>query len=106
MPIRGTVLVAFACAAFGGCGRSTSSASVCPNGVIEVGEACDDGNASNRDDCSNICTVINHIAAGANHTCGLLNGQVKCWGNGARGQLGRNDTVSINEPDAMAIVWE
>jgi len=36
---------------------STLPLPVCGNGVIELGEACDDANASNRDSCLNDCTL-------------------------------------------------
>ncbi|MBF0492396.1 MAG: DUF4215 domain-containing protein [Deltaproteobacteria bacterium] len=32
-------------------------ASVCPNGIVETGESCDDGNSKNGDGCSSNCTV-------------------------------------------------
>ncbi len=36
---------------------STGNASVCGNGMIESGEACDDGNTTNGNGCSSTCTV-------------------------------------------------
>ena len=29
----------------------------CGNGVVEAGEACDDGNTENADDCTNSCSI-------------------------------------------------
>jgi alpha-tubulin suppressor-like RCC1 family protein len=41
---------------------------------------------------------ITDIAAGANHTCALLNdGTVKCWGLGASGQLGQGNANSLGD---------
>ena len=38
------------------------------------------------------------ISAGANHACALLdNGQVKCWGSGDHGRLGRGSTNDIGD---------
>jgi alpha-tubulin suppressor-like RCC1 family protein len=43
------------------------------------------------------------VTAGYRHTCALLDdGSVKCWGNGAAGQIGQDDTTYRgNEPDEM-----
>lgn len=44
------------------------------------------------------------IAAGDNHTCALLaNGNVKCWGNNAYGQLG--DGTTTNRTTPADVVW-
>ncbi|WP_372241110.1 RCC1 domain-containing protein [Corallococcus terminator] len=41
---------------------------------------------------------INSIRAGSNHSCALLNdGSVRCWGYGAFGQLGYENTQSIGD---------
>lgn len=29
----------------------------CGNGVVDPGEACDDGNQYNNDECTNVCTL-------------------------------------------------
>ena len=33
------------------------SASICGNGIVEIGEQCDDGNSVNGDGCTNSCTI-------------------------------------------------
>ncbi len=38
-------------------GQCGHPAAVCGNGIVEAGEACDDGNMVNGDGCSNTCTV-------------------------------------------------
>src|SRR5512144_716472 len=42
---------------WGSVGLSRAAASVCGNGAIEAGEACDDGNLIGGDGCSSACTV-------------------------------------------------
>ncbi|HMQ28377.1 MAG TPA: hypothetical protein PKA98_20480, partial [Acidimicrobiales bacterium] len=38
------------------------------------------------------------VSAGSNHACALLdNGQVKCWGSGLQGRLGRGSTSDIGD---------
>ncbi|RKG83685.1 RCC1 domain-containing protein [Corallococcus terminator] len=44
------------------------------------------------------------VATGAQHTCALLeSGQLKCWGNGARGRLGYGNVRSLSAPIAASI---
>ncbi|MCE7983053.1 MAG: RCC1 repeat-containing protein [Caldilinea sp. CFX5] len=45
---------------------------------------------------------VTALAAGANHTCALLqSGAIQCWGDNANGQLGNQTTVSRNVPTAV-----
>ena len=55
-----------------GCGGSTASAPLangpaCGNGVVEAGEECDDGNASNNDACLVSCYAPAHFVASDPH---------------------------------------
>ena len=43
------------------------------------------------------------LAAGLNHTCAILGDRtVKCWGDGAQGQLGNGSTVTSTQPVAVS----
>tara|TARA_B100000609_G_scaffold40847_1_gene31197 strand:+ start:3017 stop:4123 length:1107 start_codon:yes stop_codon:yes gene_type:complete len=45
-----------------------------------------------------------YIAAGESHTCVILdNGQVKCWGKNASGELGYGDTTNRNKPASATV---
>jgi alpha-tubulin suppressor-like RCC1 family protein len=95
---------------------------LCGNGVVDedVGEACDDGNTDNTDDCPASCQPARcgdgylHPASGevcdlegcdeacqvvqpilqVNGYCALLHdGRVKCWGANQWGALGYGDTI-------------
>ncbi len=49
--------------------------------------------------------TVTQLAAGANHTCALLNtGAVRCWGLGNYGQLGYGDTNNIGDDEIPASV--
>ena len=44
------------------------------------------------------------VSTGSYHTCAILdNGDLKCWGWGARGQLGHGATTDLNSPPSTAI---
>ena len=46
--------------------------------------------------------AVTALAAGANHTCALLqSGAVQCWGDNTNGQVGDQTTVSRNVPTAI-----
>lgn len=46
----------------------------------------------------NVGGLVQAIGAGANHTCALLvNGAVRCWGDGSRGQMAPDDTNLVGD---------
>ena len=53
---------------------TTTLGSICPNGVIEEGEDCDDGNPSNGDGCSDSCELELTAETEPNTMCGTANG--------------------------------
>lgn len=47
--------------------------------------------------------LVQDITAGASHTCALLTtGKVRCWGQGAYGQLGYGNTTTIGDNETPA----
>ncbi|MEE2834951.1 MAG: DUF4215 domain-containing protein [Myxococcota bacterium] len=72
-------------------------APVCGNGVLEVDEACDDGNRSNEDGCSDVCSAETlrftqlalSLSGSERFSCGLsAGGRLFCWGDNSFGALG------------------
>jgi cysteine-rich repeat protein len=59
----------------------------CGNGLVDPGEACDDGNALDGDGCSSTCTTESwsevDVFAGWACTCVVFtDGRLRCWGRG------------------------
>jgi MYXO-CTERM domain-containing protein len=50
----------------GGNGSFTLTTNLCGDGVVDPGEACDDGNGSNSDCCNNSCQTINGACSDGN----------------------------------------
>jgi alpha-tubulin suppressor-like RCC1 family protein len=44
---------------------------------------------------------VQALAAGAFHTCALVNGGVQCWGDNSHGELGNNSDAGSNVPVAV-----
>ena len=89
-----------------------ATAASCGDGYLWQGnEACDDGNLDNEDGCEDDCTVTvgaRKVVRGELHTCVLyFDGRVKCWGDGAFGNLGYGNTADIGDnetPDSIGFV--
>lgn len=65
-----------------------------PDSAIIIG---DDETPASAGDVDVGGTVV-QIAVGGQHTCALLDdGNVRCWGNGARGQLGRGSSSDVGD---------
>ena len=45
-----------------------------------------------------VAFVASAVAAGDNHTCALVGGQVRCWGSNASGQLGDGTNADRHLP--------
>ncbi|MBC8071126.1 MAG: hypothetical protein IAG13_22565 [Deltaproteobacteria bacterium] len=73
----------------------------CPNAIVEIGEACDDGNGIDDDGCDIDCKAssgVARVALGIEHTCVVLHGgEVRCWGNGTHGKTGHGDPATIGD---------
>jgi cysteine-rich repeat protein len=75
----------------------------CGNGVLEGGETCDDGNATDFDGCDADCqpSTIEALAGGTGFTCISFGGAARCWGTNAHGQLGIDSTEPHGQPAMM-----
>lgn len=70
----------------------------CGDDVLDVGEACDDGNEFDDDGCDADCqpSAVTRIDTALDHTCVLTRaGGVRCWGEADYGQLGYGNTDDI-----------
>ncbi len=87
-------------------GTGTTAAAVCGDGVVDLGEACDDGNLNDEDACASDCSqafAVEEMVAGHFHVCvRITGGRVKCWGDNPFGQLGLGDSENRgDEPGEM-----
>ncbi len=53
---------------------------------------------------SNISSGITQVSVGANHSCAVVSGGVKCWGGNADGQLGNGTTSNGNQTTPVDVV--
>lgn len=91
------------------CTDGVCTASDCGNGGLDANEQCDDGNALDGDGCDNDCTFtkIVGLALGDAHSCAHIEGgRVRCWGQGAFGQLGRAAVDDIGDDETPASVGD
>jgi alpha-tubulin suppressor-like RCC1 family protein len=45
---------------------------------------------------------VTAISVGANHTCAIISGAAKCWGNNIFGRLGTGNSISAGTPQSVA----
>lgn len=87
-------------------GSTTDVPAVCGDGLVDLGEACDDGNNLGGDACTPACEhnpKIVQLVCGVYHSCAVLeDGTMRCWGAAASGQLGYGDgVVRGDNPDEL-----
>lgn len=66
----------------------------CGDGIVSLGEECDDGDENGIHSCSVECKKrkVLQVVVGRVHACALLpGGKVKCWGYNRNGELGLGD---------------
>ena len=74
---------------------------VCGDGYVDATtEGCDDSNFDDNDGCSNECEM-GAVALGggpqAKHFCAIREGEVRCWGYNASGQLGLGSKANLGD---------
>ena len=45
--------------------------------------------------------VVEKISAGDAHTCAVVNGSARCWGNGGKGRLGTGNSSNVSTPQQV-----
>lgn len=82
---------------------------VCENGML--GNRCTQTIGDNETPASadpvDVGGPVVQIGVGASHVCALLvNGRVRCWGSGSRGQLGYGNTATVGDDETPASVGD
>jgi cysteine-rich repeat protein len=77
-----------------GAGGESGAAAVCGNGVMESGEACDDGNTASCGTCSADCAATRTIPAGSDASLTI----------GAGTNIADGDTITINDGSDTAVL--
>lgn len=84
----------------------------CGNGIKEGYEQCDDGNANDNDNCSNLCKIITTPEVEPNDTCMTANGPIAAavggspFLSGAISPIGDNDWFAFTVPATADVVFE
>lgn len=85
---------------------------ICPNNMIEVGEQCDDGNASGGDGCSSACKLESVAETEPNNACVSADGPIAFAGvgsklvSGAISPVGDIDWFSFSLPATADLALE
>lgn len=75
----------------------------CENQVGSYQCACEVGYRGDGLQCAKLGRHVTGLAAGAEHTCALLNdGNVRCWGNGVHGRLGYGNSSTVGDDETPA----
>lgn len=88
----------------GSSSSSTGEPGVCGDGIVNLGEECDEDDDDDDDGCDVDCMLSRVVLIAGDfseHTCVLTRtGAVRCWGRGASGRLGYGATVNVGDDEA------
>lgn len=74
----------------------------CGNGKVDAGEECDDGNATDGDGCSTLCTVDGGLQVSADELSSCVrteDGEVFCFGNAQNNWLGYGNEEHVGDDE-------